>query len=74
MEESGSAEAGSQCVSRPEPGAFGSHEGRWEGSGTVRCPDGRTDGPSGASYTLGGALLINERGAQEDFLSYKRFE
>ena len=74
MEESGSAEARSEPVSRPEPGAFGSHVGRWEGSDTVRCPAGRTNMPSGASCTLGGAPLINEHGAQEDFLRHKRFE
>ena len=31
MEESGSSEAGSQCISRPEPGAFGSHGGDKKG-------------------------------------------
>ena len=50
------------------------HEGRWEGSGTVQCPAGRTDGLTGASCALGRALLTNERGAQEDFIRYKRFE
>ena len=74
MEDSRSAEAVSQFVSRPAPGAFGYNRGRWEESGAVQCPAGRTDGLAGASCALGGAPLINERGTQEDFVRYKRFE
>ena len=74
MEESGSAHAVSEHVRHPEPGAFGSHGGRREGSGSVRCSAGHIDRPSGASRALRGAPVFNEHGAHEDFIRYQWFE